>query len=105
MQQTIQTVTELLQVSPTEPQFTEQLRHLRSQVCALIVTRYLQGVFLFEREKIVIQKRFKAIAYCISWCGSVITTFERKSAASFEIKMINFLFRLYKFLNVRTVIT
>ncbi|KAM4558332.1 uncharacterized protein abca12 [Odontesthes bonariensis] len=35
MQQTVQTMTELLQVSPTEPQFTEQLRHLRSQVCTL----------------------------------------------------------------------
>ncbi|XP_070770245.1 uncharacterized protein abca12 [Enoplosus armatus] len=35
MQQTFQTAAELLQISPTDPRFTEQLGHLRSQVCAL----------------------------------------------------------------------
>ncbi|XP_023284363.1 ATP-binding cassette sub-family A member 12 [Seriola lalandi dorsalis] len=35
MQQTLQTVTELVQIGVTDPQFTEQLGHLRSQVCAL----------------------------------------------------------------------
>ncbi|KAM6934409.1 glucosylceramide transporter ABCA12 [Xenentodon cancila] len=35
MQKTSQTTAELLQISPTDPHFTEKLQHLRSQVCAL----------------------------------------------------------------------
>ncbi|XP_040004739.1 ATP-binding cassette sub-family A member 12 [Xiphias gladius] len=35
MQETIQTTTVLFQIGVTDPQFTEQLGHLRSQVCAL----------------------------------------------------------------------
>ncbi|XP_040913792.1 ATP-binding cassette sub-family A member 12 [Toxotes jaculatrix] len=41
MQQTIQTATELFQISVTDPRFTEQLGHLRSQVCALESTESL----------------------------------------------------------------
>ncbi|XP_051259485.1 uncharacterized protein abca12 isoform X8 [Dicentrarchus labrax] len=35
MQQTIQTAAELFQISPTDPQFSQQLGHLKSQVCTL----------------------------------------------------------------------
>uniref|UniRef100_A0A3Q2QFZ9 ATP binding cassette subfamily A member 12 n=1 Tax=Fundulus heteroclitus TaxID=8078 RepID=A0A3Q2QFZ9_FUNHE len=35
MQEAVRTVTELLQISPTDPQFTNQLSQLRSEVCVL----------------------------------------------------------------------
>ncbi|XP_061579710.1 glucosylceramide transporter ABCA12 [Cololabis saira] len=42
LQKTFQTTAELLQISPTDPRFTEKLRLLRSQVCALENTESMQ---------------------------------------------------------------
>lgn len=36
MQQTIQTVTELVQINPTDPRFAQLLGHLKSQVSASV---------------------------------------------------------------------
>ncbi|XP_041858132.1 ATP-binding cassette sub-family A member 12 isoform X2 [Melanotaenia boesemani] len=44
MQQTSRVIAELLQISPTDPQFLELLRHLRSQVCTLENTEPVQVV-------------------------------------------------------------
>ncbi|KAM9710193.1 uncharacterized protein abca12 isoform 2-T2 [Menidia menidia] len=46
MQETVQTMTELLRISPTEPRFTEQLRRLRSQVCTLERTESVHQLLL-----------------------------------------------------------
>lgn len=44
MQQTIQTASELFQMSLTDPQFTEQLDHLKSQVCTLENTESVRAL-------------------------------------------------------------
>ncbi|XP_070694461.1 uncharacterized protein abca12 [Pempheris klunzingeri] len=46
MQQTIQTASELLHISLTDPQFTEKLGHLRSQVCTLENTESVRQLML-----------------------------------------------------------
>ena len=65
MQQTFQTTAELLQISPTDPHFIEKLRHLRSQVSALIVSLSLSGLLFFCKRINSYSKKPKAVIHCI----------------------------------------